>query len=149
MAHWENLNSTNISTKSATGGAEKTDINIFKTWATKYGIIKWRMLSLPLKWILFIKYGKVTPDYGGSLCWPDEECGHWADHIRAFKDNKGKVYIVCQPYLEPAELRTKLELWARRRGLHVEIHDKSESWYYPGETCLIVITAGAEPPVDF
>lgn len=142
MGKWRTLDLENGDMSIYTGGAERSDFGMFRQWAADHGIFYWRLISLPLKWTVFNRCGRIESDFGVPLCYPDEKLGRWVDHVRAYRDRRRKVYIISQPYADPDELRPKLESWAERRGLRVDVRGKDESWYYPGETCLIIITAG-------
>ena len=68
------------------------------------------------------------------------------DHPRLFKNTStGVVWFTSQPYERPEDIREEVSAWAKARGLHAEVYGGAESWYYPGSTCLVVITGGIQP----
>ena len=68
----------------------------------------------------------------------------YTDHPRLFKNSvTGEVWFTSQPYDRPEDIREEVITWAAERGLHAEGYGTEASWYYPGSTCLVVITKGA------
>ena len=61
------------------------------------------------------------------------------DHGRAFKNTRtGVVCVVSQPYNYLHTVAEECKLWAKERGIAVDLYDSDKSWYYPGSTCLII-----------
>lgn len=68
----------------------------------------------------------------------------YTDHPRLFKNSvTGEVWFTSQPYDRPEDIREEVITWAAERGLRAEVYGTEASWYYPGSTCLVVITKGA------
>ena len=63
------------------------------------------------------------------------------DHGYGFKNEKQEVYYIYQPYFAPYEIEEEVKNWANRLNLEYEIFDKDKSWYYKGQSCLVVIYA--------
>nr|WP_295680318.1 hypothetical protein [uncultured Lachnoclostridium sp.] len=54
-----------------------------------------------------------------------------------------KSCIVLQPYTysEPLiSICERVNLWADKHNVHVEVYDSRFSWYYPGMTIIIIIS---------
>jgi len=71
------------------------------------------------------------------------------DHAVIFRNPvTGVNMLVFHPYINPhlsvsdalQEIKAGLQEWAEKRGLKVEVYDPSFSWYYPGQTALVVIS---------
>lgn len=63
----------------------------------------------------------------------------WDDHREVWnRDGKPACYS-AQPYDLTQADRDNLETLARIHGLRVEIHPPVASWYYPGQTWLVLV----------
>ena len=61
------------------------------------------------------------------------------DHLYFFKNNGTKeMWLTSQPYHEVDAIREKTLSWCEKNNMTVEFLDASQSWYYPGSTCLLV-----------
>lgn len=63
------------------------------------------------------------------------------DHIAFCKNTKtNQVWLTSQPYHSKIDVEKEVRMWAEKYGVDYEIYDTNASWYYPGNTCLIVYT---------
>ena len=92
--------------------------------------------SSPIDYAKLLKDGRFPKSYS-CLEWNSPP---YIDHARIFKSTKtGVMCLTYQPYKEAVENRFNIEQWANDNGLKAEIHGSECSWYYPGETLLIVV----------
>ena len=64
----------------------------------------------------------------------------YIDHARIFKNTEtGAMCLTYQPYREAVESVQAIEQWANGNELKADIYSPEYSWYYPGETLLIII----------
>ena len=82
------------------------------------------------------------------------------NHLRAGWDDHGEVWVrdtpgrrgfkhaaayTSHPYDLDQDDRDRLAQMASKYGLKVEIRPKAESWYYPGQTWLVILS---DPDLD-
>jgi len=64
----------------------------------------------------------------------------YLDHKQYFKNSStGLCCLTYNPYQYADEIRAEVEQWALANGLEAEVYDAAHSWYYPGNTCFVVI----------
>lgn len=78
----------------------------------------------------------------GRLAWlagiPDDPPE--LEHAVLFRSHDGRCWLTYQPYALPEDVRDRVKGWAKEHGLAAEVYPPSASWYFPGDTCLVVIT---------
>ena len=113
----------------------KTDHDKRQAWMAQHGL---RLSPRRRTWAAFVagagRSSNIRP-------------GEWEDHgevwIRAERSRGFRMpaAYTAQPYDLPNTDRDEIEQIAENHGFRVEVLPKSESWYYPGETWLIVFWA--------
>lgn len=86
-----------------------------------------------------LQFGRIVrPGWRRS----EDERPPYLDHALFLKgrDRKGPVYLVYHPYEDWKEVLKAGKIWAEERKLRISVYDPSKSWYYPGSTCLVVIS---------
>lgn len=75
---------------------------------------------------------------------PVPEGGHPSpphiDHARFYR-GPSRTALVYHPYFHGEQIRAEVERWGKENGLIARVLDSGKSWYYPGQTCLVVVTA--------
>ena len=118
-------------------GLMQADVPLFDRWARITGADLYT-LENPNDVIRYLQCG------GHGYHFNPERPPH-TDHARLFKNSRsGNVWFVSQPYDRAHEIREEVTAWAEERDLHADVYDTEHSWYYPGETCLIVIRGAEE-----
>lgn len=108
---------------------------LFDKWAAGKNISRYSTAVSGLDWERVLYTGRLTYKE------PDRDDPPELDHPVLFKGS-GRVWLVYQPYIAPERIQEPVTAWAEERGLHAEIYDMEASWYYPGNTCLVVISKG-------
>lgn len=73
--------------------------------------------------------------------WRDHENrpGGWCDHPRLWWNREGQLVLTAEPYQSNTQPGV-VEAWAAKNGWTLE-RSADESPYFPGQTCLIILTA--------
>lgn len=115
----------------------QADVPLFDRWAEKNEVDLWTF-DKPNDLVRYLQSQKPSRRFDWIL-------PPYTDHARLFRSTKtGNVWFVSQPYDRAHEIREEVTAWAEERDLHADVYDTEHSWYYPGETCLIVIRGGEE-----
>ena len=111
----------------------KSDLRLFNRWASSVCVDKYTYHN-PADLIRYLQ-----GEWRGSRYNPERPpC---TDHARLFKNSRtGKIWFVSQPYDYMEAVAEEVTPWAAEHGLSVTVYPKDLSWYYPGETCLVVFT---------
>ncbi|CAK0750210.1 hypothetical protein CCP1ISM_3760002 [Azospirillaceae bacterium] len=81
----------------------------------------------------------------------DRHCGdarsHWprefTDHPFFYRSGNRASALVSHPYGMSAAIRNAARTWADRNGLSVAFPEDFPSWWYPGDTTMVVFTRAA------
>ena len=108
---------------------------LFDKWAAGKNLSRYATAVSGLDWERILYTGRITYKE------PNQDDPPELDHPVLFKGDGG-VWLAYQPYISPERIRGPVAIWAEERGLYAEIYDAEASWYYPGNTCLVVISKG-------
>ena len=113
-----------------------SDDGLFEEWISGKGVTRYcynRNEDVPK----FLDTGRTTVGYPNSK----SNEPPFMDHIAFYKNTKtNQVWLTSQPYHAKPDVENGVRMWAEKYGVDYEIYDKNLSWYYPGNTCLIVYT---------
>ena len=126
----------------ASAGRAASDVEMHKAFLERNGLTQWAFVgpgrddighvlragSFPRGYRPIPKGGYPAPPY--------------IDHARFYRGDSPAV-LVYHPYFRPEEIRPQVEKWAAENGLTARVFDSGKSWYYPGHTCLVAVTADA------
>ena len=85
----------------------------------------------------FLATGRTTIGYPNSK----SNEPPFMDHIAYYKNTRtNQVWLTSQPYFKKVDVENEVRIWANNYGVDYEVYDMDESWYFPGNTCLIVYT---------
>lgn len=104
---------------------EYTNYDLFDEWAKDKGITHWEGIHS--------NYTTHFPKVDGLI-------NHRLfDHVSFFKNDVTKeTWLISQPYCEIDNIRNQALEWCEANNMTVEFFDTSKSWYYPGESILLV-----------
>jgi hypothetical protein len=77
-----------------------------------------------------------------------EELGRWADHVHRWRHGDGTHVLTAQPYDLAEDRLASLVKETAGRGLTYQV-EPDGSWWYPGQTTLIVIRRRGLPLVSW
>lgn len=124
----------------ASAGGVCADVELHKAFLGRNGLTQWahvRPRRDDIRYVL--RAGCFPRGYR-----PIPEGGYPApphiDHARFYRGPSPAV-LVYHPYFKAEEIRPEVEAWARGNGLIAGVYDSGKSWYNPGNTCLVVVTA--------
>lgn len=125
----------------ASAGRAASDLEMHRAFLERNGLERWAFyqprrdhLRHVLEHGSFPRGYRPVPDGG----YPAPPC---VDHARLYRGD-GPAVLVYHPYFAPEQIRGQVEAWAEENGLTAGVYDSAKSWYYPGGTCLVVVTAG-------
>lgn len=132
------------------GARERVDR--FRRFVTSRGIVRLSRGGDPC-W-LFSRRRKCEPDpeSANRSCsfqpdWLDLHSEDWLAHRRLCTTALGERIFTSQPYELLEADRERLLEFVQRRGLRVSFSDE-DSWWFPGKTTLVVLTADSERAVS-
>jgi len=95
----------------------------------------WKLSDKPFGVDVLARNGVWSTDY-----WLRGASFEHIDHAYYYRKNRRAVAIACHLYHVPEDIHE----WAAEHGLLVGVSDdKMKSWYYPGETTLVVYVAAS------
>lgn len=107
---------------------------IFTAWAGARGVTHWMPAGSMLDTPGILKGGRRLALAGNV---PPR-----LDHGAYFKNQRtGAVWLVYHPYCKPGDILEAAEAYARENELVSFVWGEHLSWYYPGGTCMVVMTA--------
>lgn len=128
---WSKVTKNNISSLYGYSHYDKELLNAF---LKNNNIISFSRRPQMVSWEFFLTKGKDV----GSKKYYEGNPPH-DDHGYSFKNDKKEVFYVYQPYFSPKEIENDVKEWAERFNLGYKILNKDKSWYYKGNTCLVII----------
>lgn len=123
-----------------TGGRPASDREMHKAFLEANGLTEWAYFSHgwdDLQYIL--THGRFPPARRKR---PDDgfPCPPYIDHARLYR-GRGLPVLAYHPYLLADEIRPQVAEWGKEHQLIGRVFDSDKSWYYPGSTALVIITA--------
>lgn len=108
--------------------------DILSLWIKKRKIIRYTTANPGIDYPATIKTGLRKYDFKGRT-----EAPPFLDHGRLFKGKDRRVWLAYHSYYPKKRVKELVIPWARKKGLTVSIYGPNKSWYYPGETCLVIM----------
>ncbi|MBQ9731367.1 MAG: hypothetical protein IJV94_04625 [Bacilli bacterium] len=133
---WNKINYDNL--EKAAYGCNKTDYKILRDFLINNEIIAIRNPS----WIGTTI--KRFLELGGKSCGKTyinlkTEIPNIIDHCRLYKNKKAEVFIVSHSYLPIKKIIEEFNAW-NDGNFTLHIFGSEKSWYWPGNTNLLIIT---------
>lgn len=97
------------------------DTNLFNEFVNEFNITKTGTLPL-------VNHEKYT----------DYDLPPRSDHLVPYRSSSGQIYYAYHTYGRYEDARTNDLLWAKERGITMEIRSVDKSWYYPGNSELVI-----------
>lgn len=112
------------------------DTSLLLPWLEEKGIIKYTLAAGELLWKRVLTTGRIGYTFNP---YREPYDPPFLDHGRLFKSRGGKVWLVYHPYEPEENVRPAVLAWAEKHGFKAEVHGASQSWYYPGRTCMVTV----------
>lgn len=130
---------------------EKSSLPLFKAWGAGKGITRFMPCGHGLDWHRTLETGRRTYSHEYYIYHnnsPEALNPPYLDHGILFKASQTeesefpKIWLTYHPYYpynRREEVEPVVQSWAAAHGLHATVLDTSQSWYYPGETCTVIV----------
>lgn len=125
---------------SLSAGRPASDTEMHKRFLRVNGLTEWAYFSHGGDDIVYILQHGRFPPAKRSRPVNGYPFPPYTDHARFYR-GIGMPMLVYHPYMPPDEIRGEVEDWGREHSLSASVFDSAKSWYYPGNSALVVITA--------